>query len=219
MLLTREEITLHKDAPRFSVDNDREIIIRALSHLFYGEVGAVKIGQWVTKAPDLEGMLEIVKQTRDETRHTAIFRRLLKRYNAEPSQAVLGDMDELHGVISHTWEEMLFESMVVGEGLALVLLYFYHDVIIDGPIRHGLQRVIRDEESHVAYGERKIMAYLSEHPEFRDRLLAMQEQLIQHYSSFITDQTPADDLEAMIAETPMAIIQMHVTRLQRIGLV
>src|SRR5581483_5701079 len=154
MLLTRAEMTLYKEEPRFSVEKDREIIIRALSRLFYGEVGAVKIGQWVTKAPDLEGMLEIVKQTRDETRHTAIFRRLLQRYNAEPLQAVLGDMEELHGVISHTWEEMLFESMVVGEGLALVLLYFYHDVIADEPIRHGLRRVIRDEESHVAYGER-----------------------------------------------------------------
>lgn len=219
MLLTREEMTLYKDAPRFSVDRDREIIIRALSHLFYGEIGAVKIGQWVTKAPDLEGMLEIVKQTRDETRHTAIFRRLLKRYQAEPLQEVLGDMDELHGVISHTWEEMLFESMVVGEGLALALLYFYHDVIADEPIRHGLRRVIHDEESHVEYGEQKIAAYLLQHPEFRDRLLIMQEQLIQHYSSFITDQAPADALEALIAGTPMAIIQMHATRLQRMGLI
>ncbi|MGE0820727.1 MAG: ferritin-like domain-containing protein [Candidatus Binatia bacterium] len=219
MLLTREEMTLYKGAPRFSVENDRETIIRALSHLFYGEVGAVKIGYWVTKAPDLEGMMEIVKQTRDETRHAAIFRRLLKRYNAEPLQAVLGDMDELHGVSSHTWEEMLFESMVVGEGLALVLLYLYHDAIADEPIRHGLRRVIRDEESHVEYGEQKIAAVLAERPEYRDRLLVMQDQLIQHYSSFITGQTPADALEAMIAETPMAIIQMHGIRLQRLGII
>jgi 1,2-phenylacetyl-CoA epoxidase catalytic subunit len=219
MLLTRDEMTLYREAPRFSVEQDRELIIRALSHLFYGEVGAVKIGQWVTKAPDLEGMLEIVKQTRDETRHTAIFRRLLKRYDAEPSQAVLGDMDQLHGGISHTWEEMLFESMVVGEGLALVLLYFYHDVIIDSPIRHGLQRVIRDEESHVAYGEQKIMESHAQTPTLRDRLLVMQEQLVQHYSGFITEQTPADALEAMIAETVMSIIQMHVTRLQRMALI
>jgi 1,2-phenylacetyl-CoA epoxidase catalytic subunit len=219
MLLTRDEMTLYREAPQFSVEQDRELIIRALSHLFYGEVGAVKIGQWVTKAPDLEGMLEIVKQTRDETRHTAIFRRLLKRYGAEPSQAVLGDMDELHGVISHTWEEMLFESMVVGEGLALVLLYFYHDVIIDSPIRHGLQRVIHDEESHVAYGEQKIIEGLARTPALRDRLLVMQEQLVQHYSGFITGQTPADALEAMIAETVMSIIQMHVTRLQRMALI
>jgi 1,2-phenylacetyl-CoA epoxidase catalytic subunit len=219
MLLTRDEMTLYKDAPRFSVDRDRAIIIRALSHLFYGEVGAVKIGQWVTKAPDVEGMLEIVKQTRDETRHTAIFRRLLKRYGAEPSLDVLGDMDELHGVLSHTWEEMLFESMVVGEGLALILLYFYHDVISDEPIRSGLRRVIRDEESHVAYGEQKIMETLACTPTLRERLLAMQEQLIQHYSGFITGQTPADALEAMIAEIVMPIIQLHVTRLQRMALI
>ncbi len=219
MLLTRDEMTLYREAPRFSVEGDRELVIRALSHLFYGEVGAVKIGQWVTKAPDLEGMLEIVKQTRDETRHTAIFRRLLKRYDAEPSQAVLSDMDDLHGVISHTWEEMLFESMVVGEGLALVLLYFYHDVIADSPIRHGLRRVIRDEESHVAYGEQKIMESLTRTPTLRDRLLVMQEQLVQHYSGFITGQTPADALEAMIAETVMPIVQMHGTRLQRMALI
>ena len=80
-------------------------------------------------------------------------------------------MDELHGVISHTWEEMLFESMVVGEGLALVLIYFYHDVISDLPIRRGLQRVIHDEESHVDYGERKIMHYLAQQPSLRERLL------------------------------------------------
>ncbi len=219
MLLTRDELTLYKDAPRFSIESNRETIIRALSHLFYGEVGAVKIGQWVTKAPDLEGMLEIVKQTRDETRHTAIFLRLLKRYGAEPSQAVLGDMDELHGVISHTWEEMLFESMVVGEGLALVLLYFYHDVIRDEPIRNGLRRVIRDEESHVTYGEQKIMESLARTPTLRERLLVIQEQLIQHYSGFITGQTPADALEAMIADTVMPIIQMHVIRLQRMALI
>ncbi|NOT55595.1 MAG: ferritin-like domain-containing protein [Deltaproteobacteria bacterium] len=219
MLLTREEMTLHRDAPRFAMATDRDAILRALSHLFYGEIGAVKIGQWVTKAPDLEGMLEIVKQTRDETRHTAIFRRLLQQYKAEPSQEVLRDMDDLHVAISRTWEEMLFESMVVGEGLALILIYFYHDVIADPAIRRGLQRVIRDEESHVEYGEKKIMEYLARKPELRDHLLAMQEQLIQHYSGVITGQTPADGLEEMIAEFPMAIIQMHVTRLQRMGMV
>lgn len=218
MLLTREEMTLHFDSPLFSITTDRETILRALSHLFYGEVGAVKIGQWVTKAPDLEGMLEIVKQTRDETRHTNIFRRLLQRYDAAPLAALVNDMDDLHGVISHTWEEMLFESMVVGEGLALVLIYFYHDVITDAPIRRGLQRVIHDEESHVEYGERKIMEYLQIRPELRDRLLVIQQQLIQHYSGVISGQTPADPLEEMIAGFPMAIIQMHMTRLQRMGL-
>ncbi len=218
MLLTREEMTLYHDAPRFSIEHDREAILRALSHLFYGEIGAVKIGQWVTKAPDLEGMLEIVKQTRDETRHAGIFRRLLQRYDAAPEAALVGDMGELHGVISHTWEEMLFESMVVGEGLALVLIYFYHDVIVDPPIRRGLRRVIHDEESHVEYGERKIMEHLARQPELRGQLLAMQEALIQHYSGFITGQTPADPLEEMIAGFPLSIIQMHMTRLQRMRL-
>src|SRR5215470_16277935 len=142
MLLTREEMTLYRGAPQFSIANNREVVLRALSHLFYGEVGAVKIGQWVTKAPDMEGMWEIVKQTRDETRHAGIFRRLLERYGAMPSTALVSDMGELHGSISQTWEEMLFESMVVGEGLALVLIYLYHDVMSDQPIRRGLQRVI-----------------------------------------------------------------------------
>ena len=218
MLLTREEMTLYRGTPRFSIANDREVILRALSHLFYGEVGAVKIGQWVTKAPDMEGMWEIVKQTRDETRHAGIFRRLLQRYDAAPSAALASDMDELHDVVSHTWEEMLFESMVVGEGLALVLIYFYHDVISDQPIRRGLQRVIRDEESHVEYGERKIMQYLAQRPSLCERLLTLQEQLVQHYAGFITGQTPTDPLEEMIAEFPMTIIQMHLTRLQRMGI-
>lgn len=219
MLLAREEMTLYTGAPRFSISHDRDAVLRALSHLFYGEVGAVKIGQWVTKAPDLEGMLEIVKQTRDETRHAGIFRHLLQRYGAAPEAALVSDMDQLHGVISHTWEEMLFESMVVGEGLALVLIYFYHDVIADPPIRRGLRRVIHDEESHVDYGERKIMEYLKLRPELRERLLAIQEELIGHYSGVITGSTPADPLEEMIAGFPMAIIQMHLTRLQRVGLV
>lgn len=219
MLLTRDEMTLYRGAPRFSIANDREVILRALSHLFYGEVGAVKIGQWVTKAPDMDGMWEIVKQTRDETRHAGIFRRLLQRYDAAPSAALVSDMDELHGVVSHTWEEMLFESMVVGEGLALVLIYFYHDVMSDQPICRGLQRVIHDEESHVEYGERKIMQYLAQQPTLGERLLVMQERLVQHYAGFITGQAPADPLEEMIAEFPMAIIQMHLTRLQRMGLV
>jgi 1,2-phenylacetyl-CoA epoxidase catalytic subunit len=218
MLLTREEMTLYHDVPRFSIDHDREVILRALSHLFYGEVGAIKIGQWVTKAPDMEGMWEIVKQTRDETRHANIFRRLLQRYDAAPNAALVSDMAELHGVISHTWEEMLFESMVVGEGLALALIYFYHDAIADQPIRRGLRRVIHDEESHVEYGERKIKEYVARQPELRGQLLAMQEALIQHYSGVIAGQTPADPLEEFIAGFPMAIIQMHLTRLQRIGL-
>jgi len=218
MLLTREEMTLHHDVPRFSIEHDRETILRALSHLFYGEVGAIKIGQWVTKAPDLEGMWEIVKQTRDETRHANIFRRLLQRYGVAPDAALVGDMADLHGVISHTWEEMLFESMVVGEGLALALIYFYHDVIADPPIRRGLRRVIHDEESHVEYGERKIKEYVARQPELRGQLLTIQEALVQHYSGVITGQTPADPLEELIAGFPMTIIQMHLIRLQRMGL-
>jgi rubrerythrin len=109
--------------------------------------------------------------------------------------------------------------MVVGEGLALVLIYFYHDVIVDAPIRRGLQRVIHDEESHVEYGERKIMEYLARKPELKEPLLTIQEQLVQHYSGVITGQTPADPLEEMIAGYPMAIIQMHMMRLQRMGLI
>jgi hypothetical protein len=63
------------------------------------------------------------------------------------------------------------------------------------------------------------MEYVTRQPELRSRLLTMQEALIQYYSGFITGQTPADPLEAIIAEFPMAIIQMHLTRLQRMGLV
>ncbi|MGH7966028.1 MAG: ferritin-like domain-containing protein [Candidatus Binatia bacterium] len=212
-------MTLHCGPPRFSMATDRETILRALSHLFYGEVGAVKIGQWVTKAPDLEGMWEIVKQTRDETRHAGIFRRLLQRYDAAPDAALLGDMGDLHGVVSHTWAEMLFESMVVGEGLALVLIYLYHDVIADWPIRQGLRRVMHDEESHVEFGERKVMEYLARQPELRARFFTIQEALVQHYAGLVTGPTPADPLEEIIAASPMAIIQMHMTRLQRMGLV
>ena len=128
-------------------------------------------------------------------------------------------MDDLHGVISHTWEEMLFESMVVGEGLALVLLYLYHDAIADAPIRRGLRRVIHDEESHVAYGERKIMEHLAHKPELQNALAYDARATDPALFGVITGQAPADALEAMIAETPMAIIQMHVTRLQRMGMV
>ncbi len=46
----------------------------------------------------------------------------------------------------------------------------------------------------------------------------MQEQLVQHYAGVINGQTPADPLEEMIAGFPMAIIQMHLTRLQRMGI-
>jgi len=98
-----------------------------------------------------------------------------------------------------------------------VLLYLYHDVIADPPIRRGLRRVIRDEESHVDYGERKIMEYLERQPELQERLLTLQEALIRRYSSVVTDVTPADPLEEMIAGFPMAAIQMHLTRLQRMG--
>ena len=62
------------------------------------------------------------------------------------------------------------------------------------------------------------MEHLARQPELRGQLLAMQEALVQHYSGFITDQTPADPLEEMIAGFPLAIIQMHMTRLQRMGL-
>jgi hypothetical protein len=43
--------------------------------------------------------------------------------------------------------------------------------------------------------------------------------LVRHYASVITDQTPADALEEMIAGFPLAIIQMHGIRLQRMGLI
>ena len=98
MLLTREEMTLYRGAPQFSIAKDREVILRALSHLFYGEVGAVKIGQWVTKAPDMEGMWEIVKQTRDETRHAGIFRRLLQRYG----RCTFRRLGERHGRVARS---------------------------------------------------------------------------------------------------------------------
>lgn len=246
--------------PEVLLDNEDllESTIRTTVQLVVGERCALAASSGlVNAAPDYESKRFLATQTLDEARHVEIFTQRLydlgvKRDDLEST------LDRYANPNLIKFAEVLLEKVtsgdfiagVVGQNIVLEGMAFSVFEMLEAASRefnpkfaHTLTGTIADERRHVGFGENRIGSLIVEHPERRDEIERMQEEMTYYmlatFADAFSENVPTsarpesedqpdvewngvnmghatpDELEALLAGT---VINEFKTRLGRIGL-
>ena len=149
-------------------DEDREIVRFILSQALYGEATGVYCGKSLYAAGSLEAARFYVRQAKQELAHLQLFADIFRELDMKPLPA--------HWVIrllsSHNnyYPLKVLMEHAIGEGMVLDI---FKDLLLqtlpdDHPkvplIKKKLRVVCREEEEHVAWGEKETRRLLAEKP-------------------------------------------------------
>src|SRR5439155_23982219 len=150
---------------------DREIVRFILSQALYGEATGVYCGRSLYAARSLEAAQFYARQARQELNHLQLFAEIFRALDMTPRPA--------HWVIrllsAHNdyYPLKVLMEHALGEGMVLdifkdVLLQTLPDADPRVPdIKRKLQVVCREEEEHIAWGEKETRRVLAERPWLR----------------------------------------------------
>jgi hypothetical protein len=155
---------------RFDLEkpDDREILRFILSQALYGEATGVYCGKSLYAAGSLEAAKFYVRQAKQELAHLSLFADIFRQLDMKPSPA--------HWVVrllsSHNnyYPLKVLMEHAIGEGMVLdifkdILLQTLPDDDARVPlIKKKLRVVCREEEEHVAWGEKETRRLLAEKP-------------------------------------------------------
>lgn len=158
---------------RFDLDNaeDREIVRFILSQALYGEATGVYCGKSLYAAGSLEAARFYVRQAKQELAHLSLFGDVFRALDMKPMPA--------HWVIkllsSHNnyYPLKVLMEHAIGEGMVLdvfkdLLLQTLPDSDPRVPvIKKKLRLVCREEEEHIAWGEKETKRLLAQKPWLR----------------------------------------------------
>lgn len=160
-------------AARFdlSAERDRDILRFVLSQALFGEATGVYCGRSLYTAETLEAAQFYVKQARQELNHLLLFAEIFRSLNLSPEPP--------HWVIrllsSHNdyYPLKVLMEHALGEGMVLDI---FRDVLLQTlpeadprtePIRKKLRVICKEEEEHVAWGEKETRRILRERPRLK----------------------------------------------------
>lgn len=155
--------TFDLDAPR-----DREILCFILSQALYGEATGVYCGKSLFAAQSLEAAHFYVRQARQELGHLKLFADIMRTLELKPQHGHWA-LRLLSAHNNYYPLKVLLEH-AIGEGMVLDV---FRDLLLqtlpDGDprvpaIKKKLQVVCREEEEHVAWGEKETQRLLTERP-------------------------------------------------------
>jgi hypothetical protein len=158
---------------RFDLDGerDREVLRFVLSQALFGEATGVYCGRSLYAAETLEAAQFYVKQARQELNHLLLFAEIFRTLELTPLRphwvirvlAAHNDYYPLKVLVEHA----------LGEGMVLDI---FRDVLLQTlpesdprtlPIQKKLRVICKEEEEHVAWGEKETRRVLAQHPELR----------------------------------------------------
>ena len=151
-----------------SQERDREVLQFVLSQALYGEATGVFCGRSLYNAATLEAAQFYVRQARQELNHLTLFADIFRELGLQPTPAhwvirVLAAHNDYYPL------KVLMEH-ALGEGMVLDI---FRDVLLqtlpdDDPrvpgIKKKLRVICREEEEHVAWGEKETRRILAERP-------------------------------------------------------
>src|SRR6476661_2159644 len=154
----------------FDLDDpaDREIVRFILSQALYGEATGVYCGKSLYSAGSLEAARFYVRQAKQELAHLQLFADIFRALDMKPMPA--------HWVVkllsshNHYYPLKVLMEHAIGEGLVLDI---FKDVLLQTlpdsdprvpPIKKKLYAICREEEEHVAWGEKETRRILGEQP-------------------------------------------------------
>jgi hypothetical protein len=150
---------------------DREIVRFILSQALYGEATGVYCGRSLYAAGSLEAAHFYVRQARQELAHLELFADVFRALEMQPQRA--------HWVIrllsAHNdyYPLKVLMEHAIGEGMVLDV---FKDLLLQTlpdsdprvpPIKKKLRIVCREEQEHVAWGEKETRRLLAEKPWLR----------------------------------------------------
>lgn len=170
MLLSRAEMTFDFGGARLDCGRDQALLGWMMNQFLYGEVTGIQCGHWLYDAPDLDAARFFARQAVEEFQHVDNFLRILELLHEKPAQAHGMVRFLTSGMMPATFEEHVCLEMAQGEGFVLLALYALIDTLkLDGErgadgagIREILLRAVKQEERHVAFGERRTQAALAQ---------------------------------------------------------
>lgn len=149
-------------------DEDREIVRFILSQALFGEATGVYCGKSLYAAGSLEAARFYVRQAKQELAHLTLFADIFRALDMKPLPA--------HWVIkllsSHNnyYPLKVLMEHAIGEGMVLDI---FRDLMLQTlpdsdprvpPIKKKLRLVCREEEEHIAWGEKEARRLLAEKP-------------------------------------------------------
>jgi bacterioferritin (cytochrome b1) len=172
MLLSRDEMRFDFRGAKFHPVRDRDILRWMLSQFLYGEVTGIQVGHWLYGAPDIESARFLARQAIEELQHVGSFLKVMQTLGVTPEPAHPMLRFLATGMMGSDWAEHVALEMATGEGFVLAAFYALIDTLDHGEAVSILERSVRQEESHVDFGERQTMKLLAERPNLRPQLLA-----------------------------------------------
>lgn len=158
---------------------DREIVRFILSQALYGEATGVYCGKSLYAARSLEAAQFYVRQARQELAHLRLFAEILRDLELEPLEGHWA----LKLLSSHNnyYPLKVLMEHAIGEGMVLDV---FKDVLMqtlpdDHPkvpnIKKKLRTICREEEEHVAWGEKETRRILSQQPHLKPAFFGLVE--------------------------------------------
>ncbi|MCU0685960.1 MAG: ferritin-like domain-containing protein [Polyangiaceae bacterium] len=222
MLLSREEMHFDFGGAKLDPVRDRDALAWMMNQFLYGEVTGIQIGHWLYEAPDLDAARFLSRQAVEEFQHVGNFLRIFEILGVKPGPAHPVVRFLATGMMGGAWAEHVALEMAVGEGLVLQAFYAMIELIDEPEIVSILQRGVRQEETHVDFGERRTMLALAERPALGRPLLGL--ALVSLWSvgrlaRFMESRLPRD--HAALRQLPAFLehtVRCAELRLRRIGL-
>lgn len=219
MLLPRADMCFPFGEAKFRLPRDAALLSWVFDQFLYGEVTGIQCGHWLYRAPSLEAATFFARQAVEELSHVRSIMKIYDLLGTRPSPAhpVLRLMTSMGA----DYAEHVALEMAVGEGLVLQVFYALIDTIDHPGIVRILEAAVKQEERHVAFGERQTMALLATDPGLRRRLLGlslMSLEAMQRLGGWIKRRL-GDGHEVLSQVEPFlgSLVQNTEKRLQRIG--
>jgi hypothetical protein len=166
---------------RFDLTNERDrgVLNFVLSQALFGEATGVYCGRSLYNAETLEAAQFYVKQARQELNHLALFADIFRELDLQPEPAhwvirVLSAHNDYYPL------KVLMEH-ALGEGMVLDI---FRDVLLQtlpdsdprvAGIKKKLRVICKEEEEHIAWGEKETKRILRERPALRRAFYGLME--------------------------------------------
>lgn len=221
MLLTRDEMTLDFEGARLDPAQDRELIAWLLNQFLYGEITGIQVGQWLYDAPSVSAARFLAKQAIEELQHVGNFVRMQQMLGVKPGPAHPIVRLLATGMMADSWAEHVALEMATGEGFVLMAFYAVIDTLDHPESVAILERAVKQEESHVEFGEQETIRLIAADPALARRLLGLTLVWrfgVEQLARFMQARLPAHPVLAKLPSFLALALSCNELRLQRMGL-
>lgn len=222
MLLTREEMTYDFGGARLDPVRDRDLLQFVFSQYLYGEITGIQVGHWLYSAPDLAAARFLAKQAVEEMQHVGNFLRIFELLDLSPEPPHPLVRFLATGMMGGDWPQHVATEMALGEGFVLTTMYAVLDTLDQREIQTILSRAVRQEESHVAFGETRTQELVQSDPSLRQPLLGfalLWLRGVERFGAFIARKV--DSTHPVLGRMPeftAHTLRCAELRIQRMGL-